>query len=56
MSVEELNMLRHEVYTRYYNAKGEENEYCKNVLELFDYTVQIRLALVTISTRGGSDR
>ena len=54
MSVEELNMLRHEVYTRHYNAKGEEKEYCKKVLELFDYTLKIRHALDTISKIGVS--
>lgn len=52
MNVEELNILRNEVYTRFHNAKGEEKEYCKKVLDLFDYTLKIRHALDTISKIG----
>tara|TARA_B110000305_G_scaffold89566_1_gene100994 strand:- start:740 stop:910 length:171 start_codon:yes stop_codon:yes gene_type:complete len=54
MSIQQLNELRNEVYTRFHNAKGEEKEYCKKVLDLFDYTLKIRHALDTISKIGVS--
>jgi len=54
MSIQELNELRNEVYTRHYNAKGEDKVYCKKILDLFDYTLKIRHSLEMISKIGVS--